>query len=108
MCISDRIRKEKIRIFKNGGFKIDIETNLHLVDFLDLTFDLLDGTYKAYKKSNDQVFYVNASTNHPSRVIKQLPTLISDRLSNNSSNTQIFSLSKGEKVLKKTVTKMFV
>ena len=47
------------------GFKIEIKT--------DLTLDLLDGTYKPYKKSNDQLLYVNASLNHPPRIIKQLP-----------------------------------
>ena len=54
-----------IEIFKNPGFKIEIKTNLRL--------DLLDGTYKPYKKSNDQFLYFNASLNHPPRKIKQLP-----------------------------------
>ena len=41
---TDRIRKDIIEIFKNAGFKIEIKTNLHIVDFLDVTFNLLDGT----------------------------------------------------------------
>ena len=43
---TDRIRKDVIEIFKNAGFKIEIKTNLHIVDFLDVTFDFLNGTYK--------------------------------------------------------------
>ena len=50
---TDRIRKDIIEIFQNAGFKIEIKTNLHIVDFLDVTFNLLDGTYKPYKKPND-------------------------------------------------------
>ena len=93
---TDRIRKGIIEIFKNAGFKIKRKINLHIVDFLDVTFDLLDGTYKSYKKLNDQLLYVNTSSNHPPQIIKQLPISISNRLSNNSSNKQVFDMSKGE------------
>ena len=105
---TNRIRKDIIEIFKNAGFKIEIKTNLHIVDFLDVTSNLLDGTYKPYKKPNDQLLYVNTSSNHPPQIIKQLPISISNRLSNNSSNKQVFDMSKGEyeKALRKMVTKM--
>ena len=59
-----------IEIFKNAGFKIEIKTNLHIVNFWDVTFNLLDGTYKPNKKSNDQLLYINASSNHPPQIIK--------------------------------------
>ena len=58
---TDRIRKDIIEIFKNANFKIEIKTNLHIVDFLDVAFNLLDGTYKPYKKPNDQLLYINTS-----------------------------------------------
>ena len=93
---TDQIRKDIIEIFKNAGFKIEIKTNLHIVDILDVTFNLLDGTYKPYKKLNDQLLYVNTSSNNPPQITKQLPISISNRLSNNSSNKQVFDISKGE------------
>ena len=93
---TNRIRKDIIEIFKNAGLKIEIKTNLHIVDFLDVTSNLLDGTYKPYKKPNDQLIYVNTSLNHPSQIMKQLPISISNRLSNYSSNKQVFDMSKGE------------
>ena len=40
----DRIRKNVIKIFKEVGFKIEIRTNLKIVDFLDITFNLTNGT----------------------------------------------------------------
>ena len=63
---------------------------------MDVTFNLLDGTYKPYKKLNDQLLYVNTSSNHLAQVIKQLSISISNLLSNNSSNKQVFGMSKGE------------
>ena len=93
---TDRIQKDIIEIFTNAGFKIKIKTNLHIAVFFDATFHLLDGMYKPYKKLNDQLFYVNTSSNHPPQIIKQLPISISNRLSNNSSNKQVFDMSKGE------------
>ena len=41
---ADGIRKAIIEIFNNAGFKIEIKTNLHIVDFLDVTLNLLDET----------------------------------------------------------------
>ena len=46
--------------------------------------------------SNDQLLYANTSSNHPSQIIKQLPISISNRLSNNFSNKEVFDKSKGE------------
>ena len=59
---TDQLHKKIIKIFKKTGFKIDIETNLKIVNFLDLTFNLINGSYKPYKKPNDTLLYIN----HPS------------------------------------------
>ena len=40
---SDKIRKEVIKIFKEIGFKIELKTNLKVVDFPDITFNLSSG-----------------------------------------------------------------
>ena len=39
---------------------------------------------------------MTSSSNHPPQIIRQLPTSISNSLSNNSSNKQGFDTSKGE------------
>ena len=79
----DRVRKNVIKIFKEVGFIIEIQTHLKIVNFLDVTFNLASGTYRPYKKANESLLYINTSSNHPPQVIKQLPTSISERLSNN-------------------------
>ena len=78
---TDGTRKKIIKIFKEIGFDIEIETNLKEVNFLDITFNLNNGTHKPYKKPNDKLMYVNTSSNRPTQIIKQLPASISKRLS---------------------------
>ena len=48
---ADRIRKDFINIFRKE-FQLNIvcETNLKIVNFLDVTLDLTTGKYKPYKK----------------------------------------------------------
>ena len=92
----DHIRKNIIKIFKDVGFSIDIETNSKLVEFLDITFNLNNGTYKPYKKPNNPLLYINKSSNHQPQIINQFPRIITDRLSRNSSNKEVFNASKGE------------
>ena len=60
-----RIRKEKLKIFKEIGFKIEIKTNLKVAGLLDITFNLSNGTYKPYREPNDTLLSVNISSNHP-------------------------------------------
>ena len=61
-----------------------------------MIFNLANGTYRLYKKANESLLYINTSYNHPSQVIKQLPTSITKRLSNNSSNEEISNALKYE------------
>ena len=93
---TERIRKRIIETFKSFGFKIEIMTNLPEVDFLDATFGLRTNTYRPYRKPNNTPSYVHMSSNHPPEILKRLPTSISELLSRNSSNKQIFDSVKTE------------
>ena len=42
----DRITKNLIKLFKLIGFKIEIGTNLKIVNSLDVTFNLANSTYR--------------------------------------------------------------
>ena len=92
----DQLRKKTIKIFKEIGFKIDIETNLKIGNFLDMTFNLINGSYRSYEKPNDTLLYINKNSNHSPQIIKKLPKTINDRLCRNSSNAEIFHASKIE------------
>ena len=92
----DSIRKKVIKIFKKIGFKIEIKANLKIVDFLNITFNLTNGTYQPYKKPNDPLLYVSTSSNYPPQVIKQITKSINKRLNINSSSKEIFNEIKSE------------
>ena len=93
---TDKVRKIIIKVFKTIGFQLEIETNLHEVNFLDITFKLKSGTYCPHNKPNGKLLYVHTLSNHPPKIIKQLPISINERLCNNSSNETVFELTKLE------------
>ena len=51
---------------------------------------LSSGLFKPFRKIGDRPSYINASSNHPPQVIKNLPAGIELRLSSNSANRAIF------------------
>ena len=67
-----------------------MQTNQKIVNFLDVTFNLEDGLYKPYRKPNETPLYVNTNSNHPPKIIKQLPNTINKRLQDLSSNKEVF------------------
>ena len=88
--LADKIPKEFHQLFKENGLSLEIECNLKTVNYLDITLDLNTGTYKPYRKPNDEILYIHAKSNHPANILKQLPISIETRLSNLSSNSEIF------------------
>ena len=84
------------KVFTDIGFSIDIQENLKEVDFLDVTLNLPNGTYRLYKKSSDKLLYIHSSSNNPLQVIKQLSNSISEGLLKSSSNQEIFNTAKVE------------
>ena len=87
---ADIIRKRFCEIFKQFGFKLEIQCNMKQVDYLDVTFNLTNGTYKPFKKPNNSNFYINVKSNHPRSIIEQIPATIEKRISELSSNQAEF------------------
>lgn len=50
---------------KDVGFGIDEETNLKIVDLLDITFNRNNRTYRPYQKSSKSLLYLNKSSKYP-------------------------------------------
>ena len=71
--LADKTRKELHKCLEQFGLKITAEANLHVVNFLDVTFDLNNGKFKPYRKPNDDPLYINRHSNHPPSIIRQLP-----------------------------------
>ena len=76
----DRIRKD-IALFKEEGLSITIETNLIETDFLGVTLNLVTKKCFPFQKANNTPLYINAFSNHPPTIIKQLLKMINKRIS---------------------------
>ena len=86
----ERKKKAIVKVFKECGLTITIKCNLKTVDFLDVTFDLGNNTYKPFRKENNKPIYINKHSIHPPSILKQLPKSIEKRISETSSNKDIF------------------
>ena len=67
-----------------------MEANKKVTYFLDITLYLHTGSHKPYKKTNDTISYIHCQSNHPSSILKNLPTGTEIRLSTNSAKAGIF------------------
>ena len=61
-----------------------------------MTFNLINGSFKPYKKPKDTLLHINKKSNHPPQITKKLRKIINGRLYRNSSNADIFNASKVE------------
>ena len=68
--MTSNIQKKIIRAFKLLGFRIQIASNLKIVDFLDVTLNLNNGTFKPFSKNDSTRRYINISSNHPRSVLR--------------------------------------
>ena len=87
----ENIKKKICQIFKQNGLKITIDANKAIVNYLDVTFNIKDGTYRPYLKPGNIPKYVNRKSNHPPKIIQAIPSNINKRLTTISSNETIFN-----------------
>ena len=81
---SEKTEKKSFKIFKSNLLSITGERNLIVTDFVNVTFDLKSATYYPYRKQNNELHYINKHSNHPPSRINQIPSMISNRISENS------------------------
>ena len=86
----ERTKKNLQKTFKDFGLEIVAESNLKIVNYLDVTLNLNNGSFKPCQKPDDIIQYINKESNHPPGIIEHLPASIEKRLSNNSSDEKIF------------------
>ena len=61
----ENVKKEICRIFANNNLRITIEANQKIVNFLDVTLDLITERFKPYSKPATTPLYVHSKSNHP-------------------------------------------
>ena len=87
----DNVRKKFSGILGNLGLKITVQSNLKVVNYLDVTLNLTTGKYYPYRKPDNNPLYINANSNHPPSVIRQIPASISTRISGLSCDSDEFN-----------------
>ena len=88
--IADKARKDLCSAFQEFGLKITAEVNYKTVNFLDITLNLANESYKPYRKPNNEILYIHKESNHPPSVTKHLPAAINRRIASLSSDKQAF------------------
>ena len=88
----EMIKKDLCSIFSEYGLKITIEANKKIVNFLDVTLNLSNGTYMPYTKPNNIPLYVHKKSNHPPQIIENIPKSINKRLSEISFDQNSFDI----------------
>ena len=91
---AERIRKKLNSLFRQEGLSITAEANLLQVNFLDVTLNLQDESFKPFTKPNEDIKYVSKLSNHPPLVLQNIPVSINKRLSAISSNEEEFNSEK--------------
>ena len=85
-----RLQDKIVAIFDEYGLDVTIEVNKSVVNFLDITLDLPKEEYRPYMKPNGEPVYVHADSNHPPRILQNIPKSINNRISKLSANKEIF------------------
>ena len=49
----------------NKDLDIIIKCNLKIVNYLDVTLNLIDGSYRPYKKPNEETNYIYVNSDNP-------------------------------------------
>ena len=71
---AERIKKNFQKNLRENDLNIVIKCNLKIVDYLDVTLNLLNNTYnKPLSKPNNEITYIHKEFNHPPSIIKQVP-----------------------------------
>ena len=97
-CLRDRQQKQLMAdikaVFSQLGLDITIQTGLKTVNYLDVTLNMQDGSYKPFNKENHTPVYVHVDSSHPPAILKNIPLSVNKRLTTISSDESHFDSSK--------------
>ena len=83
-------KKKLCEMFNRHGLNIEASANIRVIDFLDVLFDLNKENYAPYMKQGDTPKYVSNDSDHPKKILKNVPVSVQKRLSGISSSREVF------------------
>ena len=78
-------------LFEKTGLNITCESNIQKVEYLDVCLNLANSSYSPYRKDNSVPLYIHKESNHSPHIKKGFVKMISDRISDLSSNEEVFN-----------------
>ena len=84
----EKIKKQMSAIFRKHKLEITIQANKKRVEFLDIYLDLSKEEFGPYLKPGDTPVYVDVGSNHPPKVLENIPKGINRRLSSISATKE--------------------
>ena len=79
-------KKRLQKLFKDNHLHKTIQCNLKIVNYIDVTFNLSNATYRPFCKPNNEIEYIHKESNPPPSILRQIPLSIESRLSKHLSN----------------------
>ena len=76
--------------------KIQVECNKEIVNFPDVTLDLVSNSFQPYRKENNRMLYINKHSNHPNSMKNKIPVMVNKRLQQISRSERRFDTAKGD------------
>ena len=73
---AEKLKKKLQKLFKEKDLDIIIQCNLKITNYLDITLNLNDGSYRPYRKPNEETSYIHISSDHPPSIIEEIPQSI--------------------------------
>ena len=83
-------KKKLCEMFSRHGLSIEAKANMKVTDFLDVVFDLNRNQFSPYRKPGDTPVYVSNKSDHPKKILKNVPVSVNKRLNDISSNREVF------------------
>ena len=73
---AEKCKKKFQKLFKEKDPDIIVQCNLKITNNLDITLNLNDGSYRSYKKPNEETNYIHVISHHlPSKKLEKLESL---------------------------------
>ena len=92
---AEKLKQDISTVFQTFNLKVKVEVNKKVVNYLNVTLDLTDGSYRDYMKPGQVIKYVHVDSNHPPCVTKSIGEGVNHRLNANSSSEAMFDAAKG-------------
>ena len=73
---AEKLKKKFQNLFKEKDLDIIGQCNLKITNYLDITLNLNDGSYRPYRKPKEETNYIHINSDHPSSIIKEIPPSI--------------------------------